>query len=94
MNNSTYLELKRGKMEHADLAYEIQKVCWHRGRLTPQRGALRGAAVWTIVGFSCVFVAHHLLPSFKYVSMQSNITGVTHLLLRAYSQFHVRGTTA
>ena len=26
MNNSTYHELKRGKMEHADLAYEIQKV--------------------------------------------------------------------
>lgn len=27
MNISTYLELKRRKMEHADLAYEIQKVC-------------------------------------------------------------------
>lgn len=26
MNNSTYHELKREKMEHADMAYEIQKV--------------------------------------------------------------------
>lgn len=92
MSNSTYLEQKRGKMEHADLAYEIQKVCSHREELTSQRGALRGAAVWTIVGFSCVFVAHHLLPSFKYVSVQNNMPGVTHSLLKACSQFHVRDT--
>ncbi|WFD07893.1 hypothetical protein MVES1_003261 [Malassezia vespertilionis] len=52
---------------HVDEAYEVQKI-----------GGLRGAAVWTIVGGSGIFVAHHIFSGFrKQPLMLKALLGVT-----------------